>query len=251
MLFNKTRAMAYMERCGVDVLVATSPVNVTYFSGYYCWIDPLFREYMMAPGASSEIPQKFSVFPLEGEPALVVGPDFATNAADLWVRDLHIAGSPVVDTSLTPEALPEDDQRILDLLQSPHRNAKPTDALLSILKGRGLTEARIGMEMEGLAPSAKAEITKALPKAKIMDCSDMIRLIRMVKTEEELARLTRAAEISEEAGMESLALARAGKTMAHVIQHYRGADRRGRRRSRSLHVRCERSGVSPWSGIMC
>ena len=44
MLFNKTRAMAYMERCGVDVLVATSPVNVTYFSGYYCWIDPLFRE---------------------------------------------------------------------------------------------------------------------------------------------------------------------------------------------------------------
>jgi Xaa-Pro aminopeptidase len=221
MLFNKTRAMAYMERCGVDVLVAASPVNITYFSGYYCWIDPLFREYMMAPGASSNVPQKFAVFPLEGEPALVVGPDFATNAADLWVRDLHIAGNPVIDTSLTPEALPEDDQRILDLLRSPHRNAKPTDALLSILKARGLTEARIGVEMEGLAPSAKAEIAESLPKASIMDCSDLIRLIRMVKTEEELARLTRAAEISEEAGMESLALARAGKTMAHVIQHYR------------------------------
>ena len=48
---------------------------------------------MMAPGASSNVPQKFAVFPLEGEPALVVGPDFATNAADLWVRDLHIAGN--------------------------------------------------------------------------------------------------------------------------------------------------------------
>ena len=148
MLFNKTRAMAYMERCGVDVLVATSPVNITYFSGYHCWIDPLFREYMMAPGASSDIPQKFAVFPLESEPALVVRPDFATNAADLWVRDLHIVGNPVIDTSLTPETLPEDDQRILDLLRSPHRNAKPTDALLSILNARGLTEARIGMEME-------------------------------------------------------------------------------------------------------
>ena len=221
MLFNKTRAIEYMERCGVEVLVATSPVNITYFSDYYCWIDPLFREYMMAPGASSEIPQRFAVFPLEGDPALVVGPDMATNAADLWVRDLHIAGSPVIDTSLTPETLPEADQRVLDLLQSPHRNAKPTDALLSILKARGLTESRIGIEMEGLAPSAKAELAEALPNAEIMDCSDLIRLVRMVKTEEEISRLTRAAEISEEAGMESLALARAGKTMAHVIQHYR------------------------------
>ena len=127
----------------------------------------------------------------------------------------------MIDTSWTPETLPEDDQRILDLLQSPHRNAKPTDALLSILNARGLTEARIGVEMEGLAPTAKAAITEALPKATIMDCSDLIRFVRMVKTEEELARLTRAAEISEETGMESLSLARAGKTMAHVIQHYR------------------------------
>ena len=92
---------------------------------------------MMAPGASSEIPQKFAVFPLEGEPALVVGPDFATNAADLWVRDLHIAGSPVIDTSLTPEALPEEDQRILDLLQSPHGNAKPTDGAIEHSEGAG------------------------------------------------------------------------------------------------------------------
>ena len=66
---------------------------------------------MMAPGASSDVPQKFAVFPLESEPALVVRPDFATNAADLWVRDLHIVGNPVIDTSLTPETLPEDDQR--------------------------------------------------------------------------------------------------------------------------------------------
>ena len=38
MLFNKARAVEYMHRCQVDVLVATSSVNVTYFSDYYSWL---------------------------------------------------------------------------------------------------------------------------------------------------------------------------------------------------------------------
>ncbi|MCZ6678027.1 MAG: hypothetical protein O7E52_12330 [Candidatus Poribacteria bacterium] len=45
MLFNRIRAVEYMQRYGVDVLVATSPVNITYFSDYACWLDPLFKEY--------------------------------------------------------------------------------------------------------------------------------------------------------------------------------------------------------------
>ena len=53
MLFNRTRAVDYMRRSGVDVLVATSSVNITYFSDYQCWIDPLFKAYMMVPGAPS------------------------------------------------------------------------------------------------------------------------------------------------------------------------------------------------------
>ncbi len=34
MLFNSNRAIEFMRRCEVDVLVATSPTNVTYFSDY-------------------------------------------------------------------------------------------------------------------------------------------------------------------------------------------------------------------------
>jgi Xaa-Pro aminopeptidase len=43
----------------------------------------------------------------------------------------------------------------------------------------------------------------------------------MVKTEDELSRLTRSAEISEVAAMEALALARPGQPIAEVVQHYR------------------------------
>ena len=221
MLFNRNRAIDYMRRCNVDVLVATSPVNISYFSDYFCWIDPLFKERMMAPGTSSDLIQKYAVFPLEEDPALIVSPEFATNAADLWIRDIHICGEPLLDLSLTPDSLPDAHQSVFDLLVRPHRNATATDALLSVLHSRRLTDARIGLELEGLSAGAQRELMQALPKADIKDCSNLIRLVRMVKTEEELVRLTRAAEISEKAAMESLAFARPGDPISKQIQHYR------------------------------
>ena len=212
-----------MRRCNVDVLVATSPVNITYFSDYRCWIDPLFKTYMMVPGAPSDPDPTaaYAIFPLEGEPALVASPTFAVNASDLWVRDLHIFGDPELDSSLPLPTLSDAEQRIFDLLHRRQQNATPPDALLSVLKARGLTDARIGIEMEGLSPRAKDAIEVGLPKAIIKDCSNLIRLVRMVKTEGELSRLTRSAKISEAAAMEALALARPGQPIAEVVQHYR------------------------------
>lgn len=223
MLFNKTRAQEYMRRCGVDVLVATSPVNITYFSDYRCWIDPLFKVYMMVPGAPSDPDPTaaYAIFPLEGEPALVASPTFAVNASDLWVQDIHIFGDHGLDDSLPLGDLSDAEQRIFDILHRPQQDATPTDALLSVLKARGLTDARIGIEMEGLSPRAKGVIEAGLPKAHIKDCSNLIRLIRMVKTEDELARLIRSAEISETAAMEALMLARPGQPITDVVQHYR------------------------------
>ena len=223
MLFNKTRAQEYMRRCGVDALVATSPVNITYFSDYRCWIDPLFKAYMMLPGASSDPDPTaaYAIFPLAGEPALVASPTFAVNASDLWVQDLHTFGDHGLDDSLPLPLLSAAEQRIFDILHKAQDNITPTDALLSVLKRRGLTDARIGIELERLSPRAKDAIEAGLPKAQIKDCSNLIRLIRMVKTEDELSRLTRSAEISEAAAMEALAFARPGQPIADVVQHYR------------------------------
>ena len=118
-------------------------------------------------------------------------------------------------------ALSDAEQRIFNILHRPQQNATPIDALLNVLKERGLTDARIGIEMEGLSPKAKDAIKAGLPTAQIKDCSNLIRLIRMVKTEDELARLIRSAEISETAAMEALTLARPGQPIADVVQHYR------------------------------
>ena len=222
MFFNKPRAIEYMRRYDLDVLVATSPANITYFTDYRCWLDPLFKEYMTVPGASSSLGQGYAVFPLEGEPALVVNADTAVNATDLWVRDLYLFGDPCPDYSLSPKELSDPGlQRIFDLLQSPARYASATEALLGILQARGLGDARIGLDMEGLTPQAKEEIRGKSPKAAFKDCTNLIRLLRAVKSQDEIALLTRAAEINEQAAMESLALARPGRPVAELIQFFR------------------------------
>jgi Xaa-Pro aminopeptidase len=221
MLFNKKRAMAYMRQYELDALVATSPVNITYFTDYHCWIDSLFKEYMMVPGASSNLAQAFAVFPLNGAPAFVVNPTFAVNASELWVRDLYVFGEPGLDYELTPAARPEADRRFHDILPTSQRYATPMDALMSILKDRGLTDARIGLEMEGLPSETQATISETLPRASIRDCTSLIRLVRMVKSADEIVRLKRSAEINEQAAMESLALARPGRPISDCIEHYR------------------------------
>ena len=229
MLFNKSRAVAYMRQCGLDALVATSPVNITYLTDYYFWLDPLFKEYWLSPGASSNLAQSYAIFPLEGEPALVVGPQQAGNAADLWVRDLHTYGDTGLDETYPPtarrgEAAAEaaaEAARIYDVLHAPQRHGSATEALAGVLQARGLLGARIGVEMEGLTAPARLALPGALPKAQLKDCSNLLRLIRAVKSAEEIERLARAAEISEQAGLESLARARPGVMMGDIVQHYR------------------------------
>ena len=67
MTFNRERAIDYMSRCNLDVLVATSSTIITYFSGSACWLDSKFKQYMMMPGASDYLmpTTTFVVFPLK------------------------------------------------------------------------------------------------------------------------------------------------------------------------------------------
>src|SRR5256885_1522232 len=81
-------------------------------------------------GSPSDLMQAYAVFPREGEPALFVSPTLAVNAADLWIRDLHIFGKPGLDATLPPATIPPEFCRLFDLLQEPNGNATPMDALL-------------------------------------------------------------------------------------------------------------------------
>jgi len=210
-----------MREHELDVIVATSPVNVTYFSGYYCWCDALFKEYMGSPGASSAPALICAVFPAEGEPALAVGPAFVLNARESWVRDLRLYSDFPLEWSAAAVPANDFELQFVALLRDHPRYATAAHALLAVLQERGLADARIGLDSENVSSATLNEIRSGLPKASIQNCSNLIRLIRMVKTPEELKRLTRAAEINEQAGFETFALARAGGSAADLLQSFR------------------------------
>ncbi len=224
MLFNVDRSRAFMRDCGLDALIATSPVNITYFTDFFIWIDGLMKEYMVTPGGSADISQGYALFPLDSEPALAVTSSMlAVNGVDLWVRDLRISGDSGLDWSLPPRRLPDRMDRIYRLLKTGPDYETTADALAGALGDRGLSGGTLGVEADGMTPARFEQLHRALPRARLRDCSNLIRLLRMVKTSDEIGRLEEAAEISESAAMTAMEQARPNENVQHVVQRYRAA----------------------------
>ncbi len=222
MLFNIDRARVFMRECGVDALIATSPVNITYFTDYFIWIDGLMKEYMVKPGGSADIAQGYALFPLDGEPALAVtGSMLAVNGVDLWVRDLRISGDSGLDWSLPAAPLSGRMDRIYTRLKGEPDYETTTEALAGALGDRGLAAGTLGVEMDGMTAHRHELLRQALPDARLLDCSNLIRLLRMVKTPDEITRLTQAAEISEAAAMTAMGQASTGENVQDVIHRFR------------------------------
>ena len=220
MLFNQARARECMDAAGLDALIACTPVNITAFSDFTLWLDPLFREYMVQPGAPGHRMQRYALFPREGPPALVVEPMMAVNAADLWVRELVAFGAPTIEER-EPPADPQTWRDVRQLQARAAQAASPTDALLQLLRGRGLQDARLGVELEELPAAHLRALRAGLPGAQVLDCSNLLRYIRAVKTDDEIERLRRAAQISEAAATTSLAGAAPGVSLQQLSRGYR------------------------------
>ena len=222
MLFNVERATEYMRDCGLDALVATSPVNITYFTGYFIWIDGLMKEYMVSPGGSADIAQGYALFPAEGEPALAVtGSMLAVNGVDLRVRDLRVSGDSGLDWSMAPRSLSGRMDRVYALVKDAPGYGTTTEALAGALSDRGLASGTLGVEADGMTAGRYAQLRRTLPDARLLDCSNLIRLLRMVKTGDEIDRLAQAAEISETAAMSAMEQARPGDNVQDVIRRFR------------------------------
>jgi Xaa-Pro dipeptidase len=228
MLLNRSRAHDHMTASGLDAIIATSPANVTYVSDFHCWLAPLFREYMVVPGASSRlIQQNFALLPASGEAALVVEPYFAIDAVETWVADVRIAGGGDYEDRGDVVAGDPAVARVVELIRG---GGAPSgvDALVAAIGERGLADGRLGVDFDGLAASVAAVLRDRLPRADLRDCSNLLRLIRAVKSPDELARLRAAATAAEEAAQAAFAAGRAGQRLAELEAVYRaGLGQRG------------------------
>jgi Xaa-Pro aminopeptidase len=218
-LLNRPRALLYMEECGIDALIATSPVNVGYLSGYFCWLNSLLREYMVKPGGTGHLPEAYAILTRDGSVALVVNAVFSPDALRLGGVQVYIFGSAGVDLSALKQPAVGEEQ-LWALLTAADQSPDAPSALFAAMQDCGLSEGRIGVELDSFPPERARRLSDAMPRANFRDCTNLLRLVRAVKSQEEIRRLTRAAEISETAGRMALEQARTGSSMRELRQHY-------------------------------
>jgi ectoine hydrolase len=159
----KTRTA--IARAGVDALFVTDPSNQAWLTGYDGW------SFYVHQGV---------ILTMEGEP-------------HWWGRHMDSLGA-LRTCWIAPAAI----HGYADsYVQSTVRH--PMQDLARILREMGLAKARIGVEMENYYYSAKAHATLAaeLPDATLVDATALVNWQRLVKSDEEIGFIRKAAAISE------------------------------------------------------
>ena len=206
-LLNAERLYAMMDKHGLDAIVATSPENVTYSSGYWALSQWIRRG-----------PQTYVVWPARGKgaPRIIANASLLDLIADqeISVEDVSKFGSFFVNVDRDASLDPAECRQAVLYGLSDGGSAKAT--LVATLKELGLSEARIGVDEGGLAPSLGAFELEACQGATLVPAFEVFRQARAVKTEEEITRLAKAAHIAEASIDAALRIARPGVTEAEL-----------------------------------
>jgi Xaa-Pro dipeptidase len=157
-----------MQDRGFDVLLVTDPANMNYLTGYDAW---------------SFYVHQLLVIDLEDEQPYWIGRGMDANAAryTTWLDDLHI--------------LPYPDHYV----QSDVRH--PMDFVSGFLRQQQLDKGTTAVEMDAYYFTAQSYIhlTKGLPNANFKDGTNLVNWIRIIKSEQEIEYIKKAAAISEKA----------------------------------------------------
>lgn len=173
-----TLARTAMQQAGLDAIFVTDPSNQAWLTGYDGW--------------SFYVHQGVIVMP-EGEPIW-------------WGRHMDMMGGRRTCWMGHDNILGYSDH----FVQSTEIH--PMQDLAQVLKARGLGSARIGVEMENYYYSAKAHavLMTNLPDAQLSDATGLVNWQRLVKSDDEIGFIRKAAGISDKVMQTALERAEPG-----------------------------------------
>ncbi|CUX61670.1 Peptidase M24 [Agrobacterium genomosp. 5 str. CFBP 6626] len=223
-LLNRHRAQTLMQRKGLDGLVLIQPETILYATGARPGSATAWRR----AGAA------FLIVPANAaEPMTAIIGDFharefhaASGIEDIvtfpiWVDLIDIADVP--GQSLV--------ERLATARPPQQARARPatfdrqeTFALLAdTLLRRGLHSAQLGTEYAFLPAADMACFAETCPDVRWQDASDLVGRLRMIKSAEEIERLTAAAIATEAGARAAIAHIRPGCTADDLLAVFRSA----------------------------
>ena len=215
MLLNKERALQKMGEFKLDALIASHPENVSYLADLQSWLPYMYRFLNV---------ESFALFPRRADiaPALILSKGDIAWAARYpsWMKEVYSFGNDVYFVS--PEGiLSEGEKKYKEILDDHGRHAANAgEAIVKALKQKGLDKGRIGLDHKNLYPETLEHIAQELPHAEILDAFELFRVIRMVKTPEELERIKEAGLLNERSAQSVLDRLAEGVSEEGLTQHF-------------------------------
>lgn len=199
-MLDRERYVNLLEERGIDALIASSPENVIYTSGY-CPAHPDRNPHMALVVATNDADCTLIV------PKSTEG---MVQTQRPWVDNIRYFGKFFVE-GVTPTS---------------YKDA--LEAVIKTLQEKGVSKGRVGFEESHVSWMLFENLKKLLPDASFVDATDVFERLRMVKTSSEIAIIKEAVKITEETFRELINTAREGATEWEIVSAIRrAADKRG------------------------
>jgi Xaa-Pro aminopeptidase len=185
-----------MEEYDLDVLIASYAENVSYLSDLQSHMPYMYRFFDH---------ESFALFPRRGDiaPALIltIGDVSLVARYPSWIKEVYTFGYPYY--TINPEGnLSEEETQFKKILDDQSKYAPSAgEAIVKALKQKGLDKGKIGFDEKYVSPMTREYVKNSLPNAKFVDVFELFRIIRMVKTPEEIERLKTVGLLNERAAM--------------------------------------------------
>jgi len=229
MFLNVPRAQRILHEGELDGLLAASAIpNVFYLSGVWRRADVAAAIHRDRPGAPIiAIPRSEVDYAMEAVPGLAGVVTYGT-----FYREVDAAA-----------VLSEREARVRAL--GVDLEPRPTflEALIAVLTEAGLAKGTVGYDERGLDPALVEALERRLPDVSFVRAAGTFRQVRMVKTPEEIERLTQAVRITEEAIAEAVGGAREGMAEREMSLAFEVAQVRRGAEPNIGHVGFGRSGA--------
>ncbi|WP_163536962.1 M24 family metallopeptidase [Gracilibacillus sp. YIM 98692] len=186
-----TKTKQRMAENGIEVLLVTDPANMNYLSGYDAW--------------SFYVHQMLIIIIDEPQP--------------IWIGRYQDANGAKITTWIYNEnIIPFPDYYVQSSIYHP------MDFIAEILKQIGQGNRKIGVEMDNYYFTAKAyeRLKHGLPNATFKNADLLVNYVRIIKSEQEIEYMKRAAEIADQAmykGVENVRVGNRECDAAAAIYH--------------------------------
>ena len=202
---RRARLNAVMDAEGLDALVATTPENVFYATGFRSISHAIFR------GA-----ELYGVVTRRRTGLVVPFIDTTGVAADeIGVDAVGCYGKFFFEYANPAGTIGE---KVRQWTATPA--ASPADALAAVLGELGVTKGRIGLDEAGVFPPVWRRLEERLTGTAVTPGYQLFRRARMVKSPDEVRALERAANIAEAGIAAVLGMLKPGVTEVDAVRVY-------------------------------